>query len=151
MLSAAEEALPKGWFFILFVELAVVAFVAPAVVDHLVDGTPVGEATEVAVVDEEVGTGLAAGIGAGLGVVLIGVVGVNGIEFEAALAAELDSLVKEFALADGPQDELVAFGLQFLQGCNGKWDLLANLRIFVFYNSSVKIYSYEHTGSIKSG
>ena len=128
-----------------------VAFVAPAVVDHLVDGAPVGEATEVAVVDEEVGTGLAAGIGTGLAVVLIGVVGVDGIEFEAALAAELDSLVKEFALADGPQDELVAFGLQFLQGCNGKGNLLANLRILVFYNSSVKIYSYEHMGSIKSG
>ena len=151
MLSVAEEALPEGWFFILFVELAMVAFVAPAVVDHLVDGAPVGEATEVAVVDEEVGAGLAAGIGAGLGVVLIGVVGVNGIEFEAALAAELDGLVKEFALADGPKDELVAFGLQFLEGCNGKGYLLAYLRILVFYNGSVKIYCYEHMGSIKSG
>ena len=128
-----------------------VAFVAPAVVDHLIDGTPVGEATEVAVVDEEVGTGLAASIGARLGVIFVGVVGIDGIEFEAALAAELDCLVQEFALADGPQDELVAFGLQLLEGCNGKGYLLANLRILVFYNGSVKIYCYEHMGSIKSG
>ena len=79
-------------------------------VDNLVDGAPVGEAADGAVVDEEVGVDLA-GVDGGCIDFLAGVVGVDGEEFEAAFCAEVDGFLQELAFTGGPEDEPVAFGL----------------------------------------
>ena len=79
-------------------------------VDNLVDGSPVGEAADGAVVDEEVGVELA-GVDGGCIDFLAGVVGVDGEEFEPSLGAEVDRFLQEIAFTGSPEDEAVAFGL----------------------------------------
>ena len=86
----------------------------PAVADHFVDGAPVGEAADGAVVDEEVGVELA-GVDGRCVDFFAGVVGVDGKEFEATLGTEIYGFLQEFAFTGGPEDEAVAFGLYFLE------------------------------------
>lgn len=93
-----------------FVELAAVLVVAPVVVHHLIDGAPVGEGAHVAVVDIHVSAHFPAWGGEGGGL-LVGVVGIDGIEFEAASTAVVDSLLQQTTLTDGPQDEQMVLGL----------------------------------------
>ena len=144
----ADEALPERGFLGTdgaVAHLVEVLFVGPPVVHHLVDGAPVGQAAEVAVVDEEVGVELAA-VGCRFARVLAGVVAVDGVEFEAALAAVFDGFVEEVALAHAPQDEQVAFGLQFFQGCDGEGDFLAYVGVFVLDDGPVEVYGDGHVG-----
>ena len=82
--------------------------------DNLVDGAPVGEAADGAVVDEEVGVELAGVDGRSIDF-LAGIVGVDGEEFEPTLGAEVDRLLQELAFTGGPEDEPVAFGLYALE------------------------------------
>lgn len=126
-----------------FVELASVLVVAPVVVHHLVDGAPVGEGAHIAVIDIHVGAHLPARSGEGGGL-LVGVVGIDGIELEAAPATIVDSLLQQVALTDGPQDEQMVLGLQFLQRGDGKGDLLADLGIVVLDDRSVEINCDNH-------
>lgn len=126
-----------------FVELVAVLVVAPVVVHHLIDGAPVGEGAHVAVVDIHVSAHLPAWGGEGGGL-LVGVVGIDGIELEAAPAAVVDGLLQQVALTDGPQDEQMALGLQLLQRGDGKGDLLADLRIVVLDDRSVEINCDNH-------
>ena len=78
--------------------------------DDLVDGAPVGEAADGAVVDEEVGVELA-GVDCGCIDFFAGVVGVDGEEFEASLGAEVYGFLQEVSFTGGPEDETMAFGL----------------------------------------
>lgn len=91
----------------------------PAVVDDFVDGSPVREASDGAVVDEEVGVELA-GVDGRCIDFFAGVVGVDGKEFEASLGAEVYCFLQEVAFTGGPEDETVAFGLDSLEGFDGE-------------------------------
>lgn len=126
-----------------FVELVAVLVVAPVVVHHLIDGAPVGEGTHIAVVNIHVGAYLSARGGEGGGL-LVGVVGIDGIELEATPAAVVDSLLQQIALTDGPQDEQMVLGLQFFQRSDGKGNLLADLGIVVFDDRPVEIDCDNH-------
>lgn len=75
-----------------FVELVAVLVVAPVVVHHLVDGAPVGEGAHVTIVDIHIGAHLPARGGEGGGL-LVGVVGIDGIELEAASATVVDGIL----------------------------------------------------------
>ena len=146
-LFVACQSFPKGGLVLLtvagFVELVAVLVVAPVVVHHLIDGAPVGEGAHVAVVDIHVGAHFPAWGGEGGGL-LVGVVGIDGIELEAAPATIVDSLLQQVALTDGPQDEQMVLGLQFLQRGDGKGDLLADLRIVVLDDRPVEIDCDNH-------
>ena len=111
--------------------------------DHTVDGTPVGEATDVAVVDEEVCLQLAGEVGIVVGGFL-GVVAVGGIEFHTALTTPLEGLVEEFTLATAPEDQAMTIGNEHLEGLNGEGALLANLGVFVLDDRSVEINCNDH-------
>ena len=111
--------------------------------DDLVDGAPVGEAADGAVVDEEVGVELA-GADAGLVDFLAGVVAVDGEELQAALFAEVDGLLQEPAFTGGPEDERVSFRLYLLEGCYGEGEFLADVRITMFDDSTVEVYCDDH-------
>lgn len=126
-----------------FVELVAVLVVAPVVVHHLIDGAPVGEGAHVAVVDIHVSAHLPAWGGEGGGL-LVGIVGIDGIELQAAPATIVDSLLQQVALTDGPQDEQMVLGLQLLQRGDGKGNLLANLRIVVLDDRPVEIDCDNH-------
>ena len=97
---------------------------APAVMNHLVDGAPVREAADGAVIDEEVGVELP-----GADVVLVdflaGVVAVDGEEFQAAFFTEVYGFLQEPAFTGGPEDERVSFRLYLLEGCDGEGEFLA--------------------------
>ena len=110
---------------------------------HPVDGAPVGETTDVAVVDEEVGLQLAGEVGI---VVcgLLGVVAVGCVELYAALAAPLEGLLQELALATGPEDKAMAILDEHLEGLGGEGAFLADLRVAVLNDCTVKIYCYYH-------
>ena len=112
--------------------------------DDLVDGAPVGEAAEGAVVDEEVSVEFA-GTDAGLVHFFAGVVAVDGEEFESAFFAEVDGFLQERAFTGGPEDESVTFFLNFLERCYGEGDFLADVGITVLYDCTVEIYCYEHS------
>jgi len=108
------------------------------VVDHVVDGAPVGETTEVAVVDEDVDLELATEVVV-VGEGLLGIVAVDGVELYAALTAPVDRLVEELAFTDTPEDELVALGNEHAQRLNGKGNLLTDLGILMLDDRTVKI------------
>lgn len=130
----------------MFMTLLVVieqVFVRKAGMDHAIDRAPVGQAAEVAIVDEEVGLEFAREMAIGLGR-LLGVVAVDGIELQAALAAESDGLVEQFAFTNAPEDELVALVGELAQCLDGERQLAANGGITMFDNSAVKIYSNGH-------
>ena len=116
--------------------------------DDLTDGTPVGEAADGAVVDEEVGVELA-GADAGLVDFLAGVVAVDGEELKAALFAEVDGLLQEPAFTGGPEDECVSFRLYLLEGCYGEGEFLADVRVTMLDDGAVEVYCDDH--SVVSG
>ena len=111
--------------------------------DHAVDGAPVGEATDVTVVDEEVGLQLAGEVGIVVGG-LLGVVAIGGIELYTTLTAPLEGLVEKLALATGPEDDAMAILDEHLEGLGGEGALLTDLRVAVLDDRPVKIYCYNH-------
>ena len=113
-------------------------------VDDFVDGAPVGEAADGAVVDEEVGVELAGVDGCCIDL-LAGVVGVDGEEFEAALCTEVDGLLQELAFTGGPEDELMAVGLYALERCYGEGKFLADVGVTVLDDGTVEIYCDCHS------
>lgn len=116
---------------------------APAIMNHLVDGTPVREATEGAVVDEEIGVELA-GADAVLVDFLAGIVAVDGEEFQATFLAEVNGFLQEPAFTGGPEDEGVAFHLQLFKGWDGEGEFLADVRIAMFDDGAVEVYCDDH-------
>ena len=115
-----QQLPPKPFLFLRHSSQILVIFPpGPAVADHFVDGAPVGEAADGAVVDEEVGVELA-GVDGRCVDFFAGVVGVDGEEFEASLGAEVYGFLQEVAFTGGPEDETVAFGLDSLEGFDGE-------------------------------
>ena len=111
--------------------------------DHAVDGAPVGESTDVTVVDEEVGLQLAGEVGIVVSG-LLGVVAVGSVEFYAALTTPVNGGLQEFALATGPEDEAMAILDEHLEGLGGEGALLTDLRVAVLDDRPVKIYCNDH-------
>lgn len=113
--------------------------------DDMVDLAPVGQSTDITVINEQVGLDLPGEIIVVLCAVLLGIIAVHGPEVDATLMTPLDGLVKEFSLPAGPEDELVMMPLKHLQRLRGERTFLADLRISVLYYRSVKIYCYYHS------
>ena len=111
--------------------------------DHAVDGAPVGESTDVTVVDEEVGLQLAGEVGIVVSG-LLGVVAVGSVEFYAALTTPVNGGLQELALTTGPEDEAMAVLDEHLEGLGGEGALLTDLRVAVLNDRPVKIYCYNH-------
>jgi len=109
-----------------------------ALLDHPIDGAPVGQATEVAVVDEHIDLELAGELGVVIGG-LLGIIAIDGIELQATLAAPLDGFVQERPLTDGPQDQEVAVLAEQLQGVDGEGDLLADSGILMGDDGAVEV------------
>ena len=126
-------------------QFAQIATVAATAMNQLVDVAPIGQIAHIAVVDKEVGLELATGGHARLGF-LLGEVGIDGIELQAALAAKRYGLVEQFAFANGPKDQTMVILLQALEGGDGEREFLAYLRVTMFDNGSVEIYCYQHIG-----
>ena len=111
--------------------------------DHLVDGAPVGEATEVAVIDEDISLELAREV---LIVtrIFLGIVTVDRPELHAALTTPLHCLLQQLPLTHTPESQLVAIANEHLQRLDGKRFLLANSRVTMLYDRTVKINCYYH-------
>lgn len=134
-----ENAFQQGTFLL---------FLAPESGNRLIDGTPIRKATEVPVVDVQVGHYLPS-----LRLLeheSFRIDAVDGIEDEAALLAEIYGCLKQFSFPGGPQDDLVAVILQTLQGFDGEGFLLAYFRILVLDDGSVEIHSDSHRQSFFS-
>ena len=114
-----------------------------AVRDHAVDGAPVGEATDVTVIDKEVGLQLAGEVGIVVSG-LLGVVTVGSVEFYTALTTPVNGGLQELALTTGPEDEAMAVLDEHLEGLGGEGALLTDLRVAVLDDCTVKIYCYNH-------
>ena len=110
-------------------------FVGEAVVNHLVDGAPVGKAAEVAVVDKDVGLDLAGEVAVTLGF-FFGIITVYGVKLQAALTTKGYGFVEKLALTHAPQDDAVTFGGEFLQGLDGKGNFFPYLGVTVFDDGS---------------
>ena len=118
---------------------AVTVVTMPA--EHGVNIAPFRNAAQVVVVNVNIGYHLG-GVAGKQGVLRL--VAVHGIEFQPLLATELHRIVQQLPLTGGEQNNLMPFLLEQLQGFYGKWELLADLGIFVLYNGPVKIYCYCH-------
>ena len=86
-----------------------------------VEGAPVWESAEVAVVDGHIGLQFPGEMRVVVRC-LFGVVAVHGVELQAEVAAPLNCRVEQLALADRPQDQLVAVVAEHFQGINGERD-----------------------------
>ena len=126
---AAEETRPEATgLIVLFVEAEAVPFAIEGLA-HLyavVDGAPVGQPTEAAVIEEEIrlelaGEALARGI-------FLGEIAVDGVELYTTLTAPFDGLVEEGTFAYCPEDEAVTFACQHRKGLGGEGDLFDDLR-----------------------
>ena len=111
--------------------------------DHAVDGAPVGESTEVAVIDEQIGFQLAREMGVVAGG-LLGVVTVGGVELHASLPAPLEGILQELTLTASPEHQAVVVLLQEFQGLNGEGALVAYLGVTVIDDRPVKINCNYH-------
>lgn len=112
--------------------------------DHSIDGAPIGETTDITVVDKEVGLQLSGEVGIVISG-LLGVVAVSSVELHTTLTTPLESLFEKLALATGPKDQAVTIGNEHLQRLSGEGALLADLGVTVLNDRAVKIYSYYHT------
>ena len=110
------------------------------IMDHPVNGTPVGETSKVTVVNKEIDFELATEVVV-VGKGFLRIVAIDGIELNAALTTPIDSLVEELAFADRPQDELVMLGNEHAEGLDGEGNLGAYLGITVLDDRSVEINS----------
>lgn len=90
--------------------MTAMASLATFIADDLIDFAPIRNSTDVAVVDIEVGFHFRRGFPAigkkGTG----GIIAVDSIELEPPLFAPGYSFFQRFAIADGPQNELVPVG-----------------------------------------
>ena len=113
------------------------------VVNHLVDGAPVGQAANVAVVDPHVHLQFAAEVYV-LCYVFLGEVAVDCIEFHSALAAPFYGIVQELAFAHAPKNEFVVLVDEHLKCLSGKGYLFADVWIAVTHDGAVEIYCNGH-------
>ena len=72
--------------------------------DHLIDLSPIGNATDVAVVNPNIGLDLTREVIVPF-YFLLGVVLVDGIELHTALTAPVDSIFKELSFAYAPENQ----------------------------------------------
>lgn len=117
------------------------------VVNDLVDLSPVGQARDGTVVDEDVGLDLAAEVVV-VFYLLLGIVAVDGPEVHAALVAPVDGLLQPAALAHGPEDELVTLLDEHAQGLGGEGPLGSDGRVAVLHDGSVKVDGDGHVLSV---
>ena len=106
--------------------------------DHTVDGAPVGETTEVPVIDEEIDTQFAGEVLVACDVFL-GEVAVDCPELHAAIPTPLNGLVQKPALADGPENQLVSVADEHPEGLRGERDFRTYLGVTMLDNRTVKI------------
>ena len=118
-------------------------FVGDATGDHLVDDAPVGQAADIAVVDEHIGLKFAAADGALIDI-LVGIVAIDGEKVHSALVTILNCILQQTTLAATPQNQAMTIVLKLLQSCDSERDFLADRWIFVFHYRSIKIYGYNH-------
>ena len=112
--------------------------------DHLIDGAPVGEASKVTVIDEDIGLELAREVLIMTGIFL-GIVTVDRIELNPALTTPLHSLLQQLTLTHTPEYQLVAIADEHLQRLDGKGFLLANSRVTMLYDCTVKVDCDNHS------
>lgn len=114
-----------------------------AVGDHLVDGAPVGEASKVTVIDEDISLEFAGEVLIITGI-LLGIVTVDSPELHAAFPTPLDCFLQELTLSDTPEYQLVAIADKHLQRLDGKGFLLTNSRVTMLYDCTVKVDCDNH-------
>ena len=110
---------------------------------HTVDGTPVGQAAYIAIVDKEVGLELTGEMGIVVGG-LLGIVAIGSIELHTTLTTPLDGVIKQLSLTTGPENDTMTVGNDHLQRVDGKGALLPYLGITILNNRPIKIYCYNH-------
>lgn len=111
--------------------------------DHLIDLSPIGNATDVTVVDPNISFDLTREVIVPFDF-LLGVVLVDCIELHTALTTPVDGIFKELAFAYAPENQAMLVLDEHAQGFSGEGKFLTNLGIFVFYDCSVEIYCNSH-------
>ena len=115
--------------------------------DHPIDGAPIGETTDITVIDKEVCLQLAGEMGIVISG-LLGVIAVSGIKLHAAFTTPLESLFEKFALSTGPKDKTVTVGNEHLQRLSGEGAFLADLGVFILDDRAVKINCDDHFANL---
>ena len=111
--------------------------------DAVVDRTPVGQPTEAAVIEEEIGLELAREARPPYAS-SSGKVSIDSVELHTTLAAPLHGFVQQSTLTDSPEDETMPITDQHREGLGGEGDLFADLGITVTHDRAVKVNSYNH-------
>lgn len=115
-----------------------------AALDELVYLSPVRDATNVPVVNPDVGFQLPGEVVVVDGAILLGIVTVNSIELDAALATPLNGVVEQLTFAHRPQNEAVMFGNQHSKCIGGERTFVTDFWIFMFDDGAVEIYCNGH-------
>ena len=110
---------------------------------HTIDSTPVRETTQVTVINKYINLQFPREVGIVISS-FFWIVTINGIELHTSLTTPVHGVVQQLTFTHTPQDYLMSVLTEHLQRLNGKRYLLANLRISVFYNCTIKIYCYCH-------
>ena len=106
--------------------------------NHLIDGTPVRQSAEVAVVNEHIRLEFS-GEMVVLVFLLLRVVLVDGPELNPAGMTPVNRLLEQVAFPYTPQYQAVSVLDQHLQGIGGERDFVTDFRIFMFDDGPVEI------------
>lgn len=103
-LPSPQQSPPKSHLLRLLrhVHLLQIPFIAPSVMYHLIDGSPIGQFPDIQVINIQVGFDLAARAGHIRFDLFIGMVGIDGIKLHATLAAKFHRFFQQFAFAHAP-------------------------------------------------
>lgn len=118
-------------------------FECDAVVNHLVNESPVGESSNVAVVNPHVGLDLARETFVPFSFFL-GIVFVDCPEFNAAFPTPVDGVFEQFAFAHRPKNQTMLILDEHLQSLCGERQFFSDVRVFMFNDCSVEVYSNSH-------
>ena len=110
--------------------------------DHIVDDSPIGQTTKVAVVDKEIDLELAR-IVVVARLLLFGIVAVDSIELYAVCTAVIYSFLQQVAFANAPKNQFMTVGLEATKGVERKGTFGSNTGVTVRHNGTVEIYGNE--------
>ena len=104
--------------------------------NHAIDGAPVGQTSKVAVVNKEIYHELAREVGV-VFYRFLRIVAVGSIELDTTLMTPLQGCLEELALTTSPKDQTMPIGNEHLEGLYSEGALGTYLRIAVLNDCSI--------------
>ena len=113
--------------------------------DNLIDCWPIGESTNITVIDKDVGVEFARVSWYPLLVEEVGVLVVDRIEIDTSFLAPFDCILQKVTCPHGPQHHLITLRYQPAEYFGSVWPFLPYFGVLMLTNGTVEIYCDNHS------